>query len=305
MNDKVTINLRDIQREIMLADDPKPILEKYFVSDEQFSPSLELADMYEWDDPEEVARSVSSLIRWANSICSAKRYRKYLRSRRDYPNRPVIISEGDSWFLHPLIRDTIDHIAKELSVRSLGAAGDEIWEMVEQDQIQGALIEIPEARALLVSGGGNDILGDTFPNFINEYQTGMGVDELISDQFPGALNTIISHYETIIEWVNEIRPGMRILVHSYDYVLPVAGGKFLGKHLKNKGITDTQLQKDLLQEFINRFHARLEDLAQHETQIAVVSHLGSVAADQWADEIHPDKHGYATVAGNFRAVLGF
>lgn len=100
-----------------------------------------------------------------------ERYRRRLRfysNRRNYPERPVILSEGDSWFQFPLlIRETIDHLSNHFNVWSLGAAGDTLENMTEGNprkhgfefliglrQLAGA------SRAFLFSGAGNDILGE-------------------------------------------------------------------------------------------------------------------------------------------------
>ena len=40
-----------------------------------------------------------------------------------FPTRPTIVSEGDSWFQHPLVNDTIDYVSRFYHVYCLSAAG--------------------------------------------------------------------------------------------------------------------------------------------------------------------------------------
>ena len=71
-----------------------------------------------------------------------------------------IVSEGDSWFQYPfLLDDVIDQLFDQFAIFSLDAAGDLLQDMKKQDELSGA-ITAEQPQVVLLSGGGNDLLGD-------------------------------------------------------------------------------------------------------------------------------------------------
>jgi len=93
----------------------------------------------------------------ANWFMKRRRHRTYRRRIRDGWTKPRIVSEGDSWFQYPTsLQDIIDHLMKDHLILSLGAAGDELSDMIRQNEIL-LNIDAEDAKALVLSAGGNDL----------------------------------------------------------------------------------------------------------------------------------------------------
>lgn len=104
---------------------------------------------------------------------------QYLESVRERScvDRPIVVAEGDSWFQFPgrwfvhvfglrwvhvdAVKDILDHLmaGKRYCVFSLAAGGDWLIKMLRANDYVEPLSQI-EPDAFLLSGGGNDLLGD-------------------------------------------------------------------------------------------------------------------------------------------------
>ncbi len=100
--------------------------DKYYEPDDRqpFSTSFRLRPNVEIVRGEQVAeaREVEGVImNLATRFVRRKRLKKYKKQKAKGSVR--LVSEGDSWFQHPLVKDTIDHMSNHFAIRSLGAAG--------------------------------------------------------------------------------------------------------------------------------------------------------------------------------------
>lgn len=299
----IRISKEEIGQEAMAAENPQEVFAKYFNTTGGFGQQLVLKPGYAWKYSGEVEKGFGTLLNWTNGICHWYRMAKFHQTREEHPDWKVIVSEGDSWFLHPLITDTINHLSEKYATYSLGGAGDEISDMVLQKQILPA-IQTVDPQAVLLSGGGNDLLGEKIlPNILKHYYEGATAEGLIDDSFYPALDKVINCYEVILGWIENAKPGLPVLLHAYDYAIPRPGGKYLGTHLEDKGIRDGALQGEILKVLLNRLHSRLLELQQTHGQVTVVTQYGTVGRDEWDDEIHPTSSGFKKVADRFAAVL--
>jgi hypothetical protein len=109
----------------------------------------------------------------------AARYDAYIKSIQDRScaGRPIIVAEGDSWFQFPgrwflhvfglrwvhidAVKDILDHLIRgqRYCVHSLAAGGDWLIKMLRANDYVEPLSRI-EPDVFLISGGGNDLLGD-------------------------------------------------------------------------------------------------------------------------------------------------
>jgi len=113
-----------------------------------------------------------------------------------------IFAEGDSWFDYPSPGGSvITHLSKLLKktdILNLAHAGDAMREMlslsqryeIEERLKQGQRRGIP-FDALLFSGGGNDIVGDQFYNWLRPFAPGASAPALIDDTRFGARLAIL------------------------------------------------------------------------------------------------------------------
>ena len=120
-----------------------------------------------------------SVIDVLNKEERAARHDAYIKSiqNRSCAGRPIIVAEGDSWFQFPgryflhvfglrwvhidAVKDILDHLiaGKRYCVHSLAAGGDWLIKMLRAHDYVEPLSRI-EPDVFLISGGGNDLLGD-------------------------------------------------------------------------------------------------------------------------------------------------
>ncbi|MEL6768072.1 MAG: SGNH/GDSL hydrolase family protein [Pseudomonadota bacterium] len=239
--------------------------------------------------------SVNRLSRW-------RRSKAYRRKLKDWTG-PKLVSEGDSWFQYPLIlEDVIDQLGDRYAIRSLGAAGDLISDMDEQDELI-ATIAAEKPDGVLLSGGGNDLLGEgRLVRALAPFDPDFEIEDYVTEDFEQTLVDVVSLYRSILQRVATSFPGLPVFVHGYDHALP-ARGRWLGKPLERLGITDPHLQRALVAHLVDRFYDELQKLAAEPGlagMLEIIDCRGVVQGD-WHDELHPTDEGYARVADLFHA----
>lgn len=270
------------------------------------------------------------LMSWANGLSRLRRQEKFLARVGNGDPRPVLVSEGDSWFQFPIfLEDVIDHLAGQFNIWSVDAAGDTLQNMVIDDaEYMKALRErAPAARALLFSGGGNDIVGtDTRGNSIvaqvvRRFEPGRPAESYLE---PAALAQklafVESCYRAVLTNVAAEFPNLPVICHAYDYSIPGAPDdarnpvwagpdQWIGRPMRALGIDDPQLQRDIVRLMIDRLNERLKTLCGANNAGGAFPNAWHVDArgavgTRWADELHPTNEGYRLVAARFAAVLG-
>jgi hypothetical protein len=258
---------------------------------------------------------------------------KLLRAVGPAQTAGVLVAEGDSWFDYPLndvLRMLEDYHAYE--VESVAHRGDRVEEMayglgqleeltrtIEKLLRQGVI-----PKAILLSGGGNDVAGDEFgmlldhahsplPGFNDEIVSG-----IIDQRVKIAYVTILSAVTQICE--ERLNCKLPILVHGYDYPVPdgrgfAGGGWFLpGPWLepgfREKGYANMAERIGLMEQLIDRFNAMLKNIVAmaefpHVTYINLRKTLstGVNYKQYWANELHPTEKGFELVTDRFANVL--
>ncbi len=269
-----------------------------------------------------------ALLGTANSWASFQRNRDFKRRLRKHYERPLMVSEGDSWFQHPTIMEIIDHLSLDYNIYSRGAAGDEmrnymmtgdylnaftdLQAMVEE--VAAAIGKAPKAPAFfLISGGGNDILGDQFKDFlvpfkdVEERAPGEAPERFLNPRFQEELDAIMALYEHVFRRLATVHPDVRILAHGYDYPIPKGvadkGMSWLGKPMTLQGIQEKEDREAVVRYMIDTFNDRLQAVAEAFGQATHVDLRNTVKPYQWADEIHPNQEGYQNIALQFSKVI--
>jgi hypothetical protein len=245
----------------------------------------------------------------------------------------VLIAEGDSWFDYPLndvLRMLEDHHAYE--VESVAHKGDRVEEMAyglgQLEELTRTLEKLLRQsvipKAILLSGGGNDVAGDEFgmlldhtrsplPGFNDQIVTG-----IIDQRVKLAYVTILSAVTQICE--QRLNRKLPILLHGYDY--PVADGRgfagggwflpgpWLEPGFREKGYAKMVERIRLMKQLIDRFNAMLKDITTmtefpHVTYINLRNTLSTGAnyKQYWANELHPTEKGFELVSNRFAAAL--
>jgi len=239
---------------------------------------------------------------WANDWCRNRRHRAYRRKVRDGGNPIRIVSEGDSWFQYPFILDdVIDHLMAEpdLAVLSLDAGGDLISGMIASGEYLTA-IEAEQPSVFLISGGGNDMVGDgRLSSRLHAFAPDRRPQDYPNAEFDAFLLEMRDSYRRLFASVKALVPGIHIFCHAYDYPRPRAGGDWLGQPMRRNGITDETLQLQVMAVVMDRVAALLAGVVTEFSGVTFLDLRGRVAPGEWYDELHPTSRGFKRVADVF------
>ena len=276
-------------------------------------------------------------IEMAQEVLAARaRSRDLPRDEEPAPRgrRPVIIAEGDSWFDFPG-PDVLDCLEDKhgYDVFSRAHKGDTVEEMAyspkQLDQLLRLIEKVgPDAgrelRGILLSGGGNDIVGDEFAQLLEHALSPKpGLNEqvvagVIDLRLRGAYTRMLS----AITEVCRASAGhtVPILLHGYDYAVPdgrgywggwwLLPGPWLKPALNKKGYENIEENKRIVAQLIDRFNGMIEAIAampefQHVRYVNLRGRLpnGSGYKTWWSDELHPTRDGFEVVAREFALAL--
>lgn len=286
----------------------------------------------------ETDQELESAMGLGNGVARMRRNMRYYNGVRHHPERPILLSEGDSWFQFPLlIKETIDHLSGSYNIWSLGAAGDTLSNMVEGDPRKKGfefLMELrrlgPKVQAFLFSGAGNDILGE-------DPDTGRPMLEPLIAPFNGDAGDIMGHVDHAaldarlsqleagyLRMISLVRsePGFEelpIVIHGYDYAYPHTDDtvdprdpvyadkdQWLGRAFAAKGIQNGELAHGVVSHLVDRLYTMMQGLEDKSgfSGIWVVDCRGALPSiSDWADEIHGTSAGFGVVAGRFKQVI--
>jgi N-acetylmuramoyl-L-alanine amidase len=277
-----------------------------------------------------------SAMKIGNGIARMRRQSAFNRRMKNNDNRPVLVSEGDSWFQFPfLVDDIIDHLGNDYSIWSVDAAGDTAKNMVfgpegngKREYLKALNRQKDCVQGFLFSAAGNDIIGEdpdtgerALQNLLREYN---GNDADVTGHInQGLLNSRLEYlrtaYQTVIVNVREECPSLPIFIHGYDYVFPYPEGSndprapihtkkktWIAPPLDNRGIMNQTLRRDIIKNMIDQLYSMLEGVAgdSDQTKVYVVNCRGAMPnVGDWIDEIHGTSHGFVAVADRFAAVI--
>jgi hypothetical protein len=276
------------------------------------------------------------------------------RTARGEPARATpldFLAIGDSWFDYPL--NDWGHFASNqaivgevgtqlqsmgnpppniLSHALYGLSTPEMLTYERQEMILGDLTDPDQwnngvtADGILVSAGGDDVVGDSFAIYL-DYKSG-GLDAI---RFQGILDSVQASYldlfalrDIAAEEVNIDPKQMPIFGHCYDYPIPngiPAGspfpisGPWLQPSLNFAGYDLTE-GLTIVQEAIGAFKQKLLGLANDTivppgkatNNFILIDTIGTLTRNNtrpngWANELHPYTEGFTLLAAEFLATL--
>lgn len=249
-----------------------------------------------------------------------------------------LLAEGDSWFDYPF-NDVLKVLedAYGYEVESVAHKGDTIESMAYDGGQLDALVRRLERmlrygqtpKAVLLSGGGNDIAGEEFSLLINHARSPVAgfnariVDGLIDERLRTAYLTIIAAVTRVCEGI--LGHALPILLHGYDYPVPdgrgFAGGwgplpgPWLEPGFRRKGFLGETAQAwqariTMLGAVMDAFNGMLGEIASlnrlphvHFVELRRTLSSGADYKEWWANELHPTRQGFEQVAARYQDVL--
>jgi len=246
-----------------------------------------------------------------------------------------LIAAGDSWFDYP-IHDVLKLLEDNYgyNVESAAHRGDPIEAMAYKDGqldkfarcLEKVVAQGATPKAVLLSGGGDDIAGKEFGMLLNNATSGIAgwngeiVDGLLNQRILAAYKTMLVAINSLCQ--QDLGKSLPILVHGYDYPVPdgrgfLGGWPFPGPWLqpgfREKRYDDLATTLALMRDIIDRFNVMVASVAQDAAfpNVHFVDLRGTLSTvltgdayqDWWANELHPTERGFSAVADKFAAEL--
>jgi len=251
-----------------------------------------------------------------------------------------LLAYGDSWFHYvslappdPNNPSRATNIAAVLKtqgysfpVSPLGNSGISLEQMAaprNRKLLRDALEELFQTKqppmAILLSGGGNDVVRDRLMRLLKSapQQTPLDADEVqafIDGKLHGHYFDILNDIKTVCD---AYKQKVRVLLHAYDH--PIPDGRFLFGSEKNplswlypsitrRGYNVTEGTK-IMRCLIDHLHAMQNVLAgeflnvRHVPVAGTSDPFASNYKEFWENELHPTPMGFGLVARKFVDVL--
>lgn len=237
----------------------------------------------------------------------------------------LLLAHGDSWFNYPCDgndwpssdTDIIAHLKNMgrphpqiVNISHYGDATTDEMGLAKQRRLIDALRNsdnwlVGKPDAILFSGGGNDIAGDQFCIYLNYKDPNASVPAPDPSRFAARLASIRASYEDLFLFRDRYAPQVPIFGHGYDYGRPMephppCAGPWISPSLAFTGWNDDEGEQ-ILKSALDGFHAMLVKLAS--STFIVVPTLGTLAREDWANELHPHPPGFKKLAERFLTQL--
>lgn len=235
---------------------------------------------------------------------------------------PLLLAIGDSWFARWPQGDLLDFLQGKHHYRvdSNARGGTRLSKMVEPTEpangqlawLLARMHALPDAdkgrlHAVLVSCGGNDVVGDeaTFTSMVNTASAGPPclnpnrVREVVGIALRSRLTTLLTTVSSLCE--NVLSRPVPILIHGYDHPVPDGRGTFgkacLRRPLEALGYVDLAARAAIMKQLIDALNEMQEDVAAQLQGVVHVDLRGTLKPssddgtddykDYWQNELHP------------------
>ena len=248
---------------------------------------------------------------------------RYRDGKSKNPKAVGMLLEGDSWFAFPMwlrtnivneLKNTFESKIVQLNYSN---SGDEAREMMCGSQFAKIYRTLAQERlefdCILFSGGGNDIVSTNLPVLLRKYKAGMTWEDCLNlSRFNRRLQEIEFAYRDLADLREDYQPKAWVFTHSYDYAIPSGKGvRILGleaaggwiKEVMDSFDIPAKIQQEILDQMLSRFDDMLLKLEQTQPIWKHIRTQGTLADNEWEDELHPTTAGFKKVTSKFAATL--
>lgn len=247
----------------------------------------------------------------------------------------TLVAEGDSWFDY-LWHDVLNVLESEhgYDIESVARSGDRVEDMAYAGgqlagfkQVLEKLVRRQELpQAVLLSGGGNDVVGDEFVMLLDHAASPHpGLNE---DVVRGVIDVRIRHaYIALLTAITDLcvtTTGHLIPIIVHGYARPVPDGRGVGAGwpvpglpgpwlrpgFHRKGLMDQNANTATVGALIDRFNEMVRRVAsgaqfRHVRFVDLRRELpnGANYREWWANELHPTRTGFEAVAARFAEAI--
>ena len=305
------ITLDELERRVAAGEIGEQEIRRYFRTNEDLStkpllPGIEPDPNTVEMPPPGTVTTFHTSFGIGDVVIEEQRSARNLAFRQQVRNglRPIIVTRGDSWFLHPLLYDNVDWLRGAYAIHSFDWPGDTLDDILADKEDWQAAIQEDDADIFMLSGGGNDVIGGgAVATHLRPFDPTIGdVSEYLTTSYHALVGACLSKIQSVIEEVLGLSRKVTIICHGYDYAIP-NGGKWLGQPMSSIGITDPALQKQITTMMIRGFNERLALLVKPYAPRVYHLDLRGVVTAGWDDELHPSDTGFRQVASHFRGVI--
>jgi hypothetical protein len=285
-------------------------------------------DLQQWSQQQRDANIVVHQARNAR-ILNGRVRRSRRNPRAAAQEAPLdLLAIGDSWFEYPVYDNgpwpEETGIVAPVQLQSMGSPPPQILNLAQHGQATTAMLSWENQQtlqsvledgswlnqetnlpdAILVSAGGDDVVGDQFVIYL-DYGRGLNVD-----RFKGALASVEASYKDLFAFRDMFAGGVPIIGHCYDYALPngvvpaCVEEAWLKPSLDFAGYGYAE-GVAIVKTMIDMVHDMFAGLAaQSQYNFTLIDTRGVIAPDTtsptgWANEIHPRFAGFTALAGKF------
>lgn len=226
------------------------------------------------------------------------------------PYKLRLLAEGDSWmdiggWFNGSLLSQISESRPDWLIVTCAQAGDTARNMAavaESGDYSWMLRKndgVPLWDALLLSAGGNDLIGH-IARFVD-------ADGVLDDELEAGIAEFEQHYMALINIARRAQPGIPVVMHTYDYIQPRAKKQFLrpgpwvGAQFKTLGM-HPYFWPETSNIVIDSLGACVDRIARRASGVHVVHSAGRLTPSppgwmsDWANEIHPSAKGYRKLA---------
>lgn len=244
------------------------------------------------------------------------------------PQPLTMLAQGDSWFDYPLPplthSDVIAHLnampisPNILSLAHYGEAAEDMMGVTKYERLKKVLMDHEDGQkfdAILFSGGGNDLAGDQFALWLKKagQVASNPANGLNQEMLSAVMQIVVGSYQRLIELRDEAEAtyddgcAIPIFAHSYDFAIPTGkgvcgAGPWLLPGLQERG-WDTENGTVIVKQMLGEFDKALDLLQQQTPNFIHVKTQGTLARNQWSNELHPTPTGFAAISAKFVEAL--